>query len=351
MQDEVTKEISFQEVEKYILEKNYRKALQACYGGQLLDDEFYVKKLRQLPIENTNFYIYALVKRLKNVKERELKSALTYCDQEFIKTEPSVQLMKVKILVRLGSFDQAIELCDQFADYDGFFLQKVKCLFQKRQYDEILKLTNTNCYQKDFYVEEYRIKALIKKREFTDAKKEIELSPVSNYTVIQQLNKTLHNYFLLKEVYQNTKDKKRDYFFRGLEDILVGEYSPEKIAGNCLYYESVLLSSAYCDSIQEAKPKALLEEAATLFSFSLEEKRRLKKKQVSVDFVFYFQLLVRVSAKYQEILEQVYSLTANGLLDDATSLVLLYKLDQDSPSLLESIADCTCFMKLLKEKR
>ena len=43
MQDEVMKETSFLEVEKYILEKNYRKALQACYDGQLLKTTAYRK--------------------------------------------------------------------------------------------------------------------------------------------------------------------------------------------------------------------------------------------------------------------------------------------------------------------
>ena len=351
MQDEVMKETSFLEVEKYILEKNYRKALQACYDGQLLEDAFYGEKLRQLPIENTNFYVYALVKQLKNVKEKDLESALVCCDQEFVKTEPRVQLMKVKILVRLGYFDEATKICNQFAGHEGFFLQKLRCLFQKKQYDEILELTSDTRYQKDFYVEEYRIKALIKKREFTTAMEEIKMSPVSNHAVIQFWNNTLQSYFSLYEVYQNTSEKKKDYFFQGLEDILVGEEASKEGNSQCLYYERVLLSSAYCDSVHEAKPKALLEEVATLFSLSLEEKRRLKKKQVSVDFVFYFQLLVRVSQKYQEVLEQVYSLTANGLIDEASSLVLLYKLDQDSPSLLESISGCTCFIKLLKEKR
>lgn len=351
MQDELTKKISFQEVERYILEQNYHKALQACQGGHLLEDHFYAEKLRQLPIENTNFYVYALVKQLKNVKMQELESALVYCNQEFLKSEPTVQLMKVKILVRLERYDEALELCENFIKYEGFFLQKLKCLFQKGNYDEILKLTSDKRYQKDFYVEEYRIKALIRKRSFTTAMAEIQSSPVSSHSVIQSLNNILQSYFSLYKVYQTSVEKKKDYFFHALEDILVGEEYHEATKSGGLYYERVLLYSAYCDFTHEAKPNALLEEVATLFSFSLEEKRRLKKKRIMVNFVFYFQLLIKVSQKYQEVLEQIYSLTANGLLDEASSLVLLYKLEEDSPTLLESISDCSCFERVLQEKR
>ena len=115
-----------------------------------------------------------------------------------------------------------------------------------------------------------------------------------------------------------------------------------------LYYEKVLLSNAHCDFFCVLISKVLLEEVATLFSFSLEEKRRLKKKKTSVDFVFYFDLLVKVSQKYQEILGQIYSMILDGLCDEACSLILLYKLDQDSPFLLESVADCASYLKLFR---
>lgn len=345
------KEIAFQKVKAYVLEKNYQRAMQACSSEQLLEDDFYVEKLRQLPMEQTNFYVYALVRQLKNVKERDLESALARCDQDFLLSEPRVQLMKVKILVRLGRFDEALDLCHQFANFEGFFLQRLKCLFQKGQYDELLEISGDKRYQKDYCVEEYRIKAWMRKRCFVTASKEIKMSPVSCHTEIQELYKKLQSYLLLKEVYQNTEDKKKECFFHALENILAGEEPFLNADDSYLYYEKVLLSNAHCDFCGGVKSKALLEEAATLFSFSLEEKRRLKKKKTSVDFVFYFDLLVKVSQKYQEILGQIYSMILDGLCDEASSLILLYKLDQDSPFLLESVADCASYLKLFREKR
>ena len=339
MTDEELKEESFQKLLEEIAQKNYCKAMRYCKEGRLLDDAIYVEKLKQLPAGNTNFYIYALASKLKDVKDKDLENVIALCEKEEFQEEGKLQLIRVKCLIKLKEYEKAIAICNHFIAYEGFFLQNLKCLFLQKQYEQILLLTDTPQYQKDYLVEEYRIKALMKQRKFSEAS-EIAARPCfDGIKKMQEYKINFNNYFALMVFQDQYSLPNQNLYTKMLENIFIQEISLEEIEqSSFLYYEKVLFKNVWNDVCGGLKSKKDLEECGTLFLFSKETKRKLKKKQNFVDFWFYMQLFFQMSSGYQYVFRVINELVQNKQLEEANALVLMYRLHQDKPDLLECIS-------------
>ncbi len=298
---EERKELSLQKVEQYINKGLYQKAIRECLTEDLLTDEKYITKLSQMQVNNSNMYVIAMTSKLKKTKKNELEKALTICNQEILREDPKIKLMKVKLLIQWKRYEEALEICEENLDTEGFLLQKLKYLSLTGQYEKIIQITSSKQYAHDHLVQLYHLDALLKLRQWTKAYLLTVTFKIRPVTPIKNTQKNLQQYFLLRRELLKSGLKNRLDFLQVLERILIADIPKEEIEKSSYSsYEKIIFLIAWCDAKKEKKNKKEIENLVNHFSLTEEEKKSLIRKKDFLDFLLYWEILEKVEMELSQ---------------------------------------------------
>lgn len=321
---EERKELSLQRVEQYVSKGLHQKAIRECLKEELLTDERYIAKLSQIKVNDSNMYVIAMISKLKKTKENEPEEALAICNQENLREDPKIKLMKVKLLIQLKQYEKATKICEENQTFEGFLLQKLKSLYLTEQYEKIIQITSSKRYAKNHLVQTYHLSASLKLHQWSKAYI-ITLNPaISHVAQMKESQKNLQNYFLLRRELLKSCLRNRTDFLHVLERILITDITKEEIEESSYSrYEKIIFLIAWCDAKKEKKNKKNIEELANLFSLTEEEKKSLIRKRESLDFLLYWKILEKVEKHLSREVEELpndISLSENSGLQLAHSL-------------------------------
>lgn len=298
---EERKELSLQRVEQYVSKGLHQKAIRECLKEELLTDERYIAKLSQIKVNDSNMYVIAMISKLKKTKENEPEEALAICNQENLREDPKIKLMKVKLLIQLKRYEEAIKICEENQTFEGFLLQKLKSLYLTEQYEKIIQITSSKRYAKNHLVQTYHLSASLKLHQWSKAYI-ITLNPaISQVAQMKESQKNLQQYFLLRRELLKSGLKNRLDFLQVLERILIADIPKEEIEKSSYSsYEKIIFLIAWCDAKKEKKNKKEIENLVNHFSLTEEEKKSLIRKKDFLDFLLYWEILEKVEMELSQ---------------------------------------------------